>query len=60
MTIGGESLTAADTFGVINPATGKVFAEATDCTRRQLDDAVDAAARAFVDWRRGVPRGSGD
>ena len=52
MTVGGEPLTAADTFGVINPATGKVFAEAPDCTRQQLDDAVDAAARAFVDWRR--------
>ena len=52
MTVGGEPLAATDTFGVINPATGKVFAEAPDCTRRQLDDAVDAAASAFVGWRK--------
>lgn len=52
MTVGGEPLTATDTFGVINPATGKVFAEAPDCTRQQLDDAIEAAASAFVGWRK--------
>ena len=52
MTIGGESLAAADTFGVINPATGRVFAEAPECTRQQLEEAVQAAASAFVDWRK--------
>lgn len=31
MTIGGEGAAAERTFGVINPATGAVFAEAPDC-----------------------------
>ncbi len=46
MTIEGEPLTAADTFGVIKSATGRVLAEAPECTRRQqLDEVVEAAAR---------------
>lgn len=32
MTIGGEGAVTEQTFGVINPATGAVFAEAPDCT----------------------------
>lgn len=51
MTIGGERVAAPTTFGVVNPATGEVHAEAPDCTREQLDQAFDAAAKAFVDWR---------
>ena len=52
MTIGGERVDAPSTFGVINPATGEVHAEAPDCSQEQLDQAFDAAAKAFVDWRR--------
>ena len=37
---------------MINPATGKPFAEAPECTREQLDDAMSAAAAAFGPWRR--------
>ena len=51
MTIGGERRAAPSTFGVINPATGEVHAEAPDCSREQLDEAFDAAAKAFIDWR---------
>lgn len=51
MTIGGERTAAPSTFGVVNPATGEVHAEAPDCSRDQLDQAFDAAAKAFVDWR---------
>ena len=51
MTIGGERVDAPSTFGVINPATGEVHAEAPDCSREQLDQAFEAAAKAFVDWR---------
>jgi acyl-CoA reductase-like NAD-dependent aldehyde dehydrogenase len=51
MTINGERRTAEATFGVINPATGSVHAEAPACSPAQLDEAFDAAAKAFLDWR---------
>jgi acyl-CoA reductase-like NAD-dependent aldehyde dehydrogenase len=51
MTIGGEPAPAAGAFGVINPATGEVFAQAPECTRAQLDAAFEAAAKAQRDWR---------
>jgi len=51
MTIAGERVDAPSTFGVVNPATGEVHAEAPDCSKEQLDQAFDAAAKAFVDWR---------
>ena len=50
MTIGGERVTAAASFGVINPATGKVHADAPDCSRQQLDRAFEAASGAFAGW----------
>jgi acyl-CoA reductase-like NAD-dependent aldehyde dehydrogenase len=49
--IGGERRAAPSTFGVINPATGEVHADAPECTRSQLDEAFDAAAKAQLDWR---------
>jgi acyl-CoA reductase-like NAD-dependent aldehyde dehydrogenase len=52
MTIGGKSVPADATFDVINPATGKPHAPAPDCTREQLDAAFDAAADAYLDWKR--------
>jgi acyl-CoA reductase-like NAD-dependent aldehyde dehydrogenase len=51
MTIAGELVPTEGTFGVINPATGEVFAEAPECTRQQLDAAFDAAAKAARDWK---------
>ena len=51
MTIGGEAAIESGTFGVVNPATGDVFAEAPECTDKQLDAAFDAAAKAQRDWR---------
>ena len=51
MTIGGDSVPAADSFGVINPANGEVFAHAPECTRDQLDAAFDSAAKAQRDWK---------
>jgi acyl-CoA reductase-like NAD-dependent aldehyde dehydrogenase len=51
MTVAGESMPTAATFGVKNPATGEVFAEAPECTREQLDAAFDAAAKAGRDWK---------
>jgi acyl-CoA reductase-like NAD-dependent aldehyde dehydrogenase len=52
-TIAGERVDAPATFGVVNPATGEVHAEAPDGSREQLNQAFDAAAKAFVDGRRG-------
>lgn len=50
MTIHGSSAPTDRTFGVVNPATGDVFAEAPDCTREQLDAAMESAQRAFEKW----------
>ncbi len=51
MTIGGESVPATRTFGVVNPATGEVWAEAPDCSLEQLDQALLSAQAAQVAWR---------
>jgi acyl-CoA reductase-like NAD-dependent aldehyde dehydrogenase len=56
MTIGGETALTESSFGVYNPATGEVFAEAPDCTRRQLDSAFEVAAKAVRDWKADEPR----
>jgi acyl-CoA reductase-like NAD-dependent aldehyde dehydrogenase len=50
--INGERRSAPATFGVIDPATGEVHAEAPDCSRELLDEAFDAAAKATLEWRR--------
>jgi acyl-CoA reductase-like NAD-dependent aldehyde dehydrogenase len=51
MTIGGKAVAAAATIEVFNPATGAAFAQAPDCSREQLDEAVAAARTAFKPWR---------
>ncbi len=51
MTIDGRPATSPGTLKVINPATGGVFAEVPDCTREQLDAAMQAAQRAFGAWK---------
>jgi acyl-CoA reductase-like NAD-dependent aldehyde dehydrogenase len=51
MTIGGDTVPAADSFGVVNPANCGVFAHAPKCTPQQLDAAFDAAAKAQRDWK---------
>lgn len=51
MTIGGSEAATEATFGVVNPATGEVFEQAPDCTPGQLDAAMEAAQKAFRDWR---------
>ncbi len=51
MTINGRITGASATFGVIDPATGEVFATAPECTREQLDQALEAAVRAGRAWR---------
>jgi acyl-CoA reductase-like NAD-dependent aldehyde dehydrogenase len=51
MTIAGEPVPTEGTFGVRNPATGEVFAQAPDCSREQLNAAFDAAHKAARDWK---------
>lgn len=51
MIIEGERRAAPSTFGVVNPATGEVHAEAPDCSRDQLDQAMESSAKAYTDWR---------
>lgn len=54
MTIDGKAVRGKSTTGVINPATGKVFAQVPDCTQEQLDEAMASAARAYPTWSRDV------
>jgi acyl-CoA reductase-like NAD-dependent aldehyde dehydrogenase len=56
MTIDGKAVAGESEFGVINPATGQVFANAPECSRAQLDQAMEAAARAFKAWSRDEAR----
>jgi aldehyde dehydrogenase (NAD+) len=51
MTIDGKSVTSSRTIDVINPADGKAFAKAPDCSKEQLDLAVESAKKAFKSWR---------
>jgi len=52
MTMDGQSVRGDSTASVINPATGKVFAEVPSCSREQLGQAMAAAARAYPAWSR--------
>ena len=54
MTIDGKPVKGSKTTGVINPATGKVFAEVPDCTKAELDQAMNAAAKAFPSWSKDI------
>ena len=56
MTIGGESIRGEKTRGVVNPAVGTEFAEVPDCSRSELDAAMDAARQAFPAWSRDEDR----
>ena len=49
--IDGEFVTTPSWLDVINPATGRIFARCPAAGREDLDRAVDAARRAFPDWR---------
>ncbi len=54
MTINGKPVKGSKTVGVINPATGKVFAQVPDCSRAELEQAFEAAQRAFPAWSRDI------
>ncbi|WP_156840564.1 aldehyde dehydrogenase family protein [Novosphingobium aquimarinum] len=50
MLIDGDRVQGASTFGVVNPATGQVFAQCPKADEAQLELAVGAARRAFPGW----------
>ena len=51
MTIDGQATPTASTFDVLNPATNEVYAQAPECSKEQLDAAMESAAKAYRDWR---------
>ena len=55
--IGGELVGAAGgkTFPTFNPATGEKLADVPDCQARDVDRAVEAARKAYPQWRRLTP-----
>jgi acyl-CoA reductase-like NAD-dependent aldehyde dehydrogenase len=54
MTIDGKPVKGSKTTGVINPATGKIFAEVPDCTKAELNQAMESAQRAYPSWSRDI------
>jgi acyl-CoA reductase-like NAD-dependent aldehyde dehydrogenase len=50
MTIGGRAVHGAASFDIIDPATGRVIAQAPDASAEQLDAAVEAARNALPGW----------
>src|SRR5271154_2865953 len=54
MTIDGKWVKGSKSTGVINPATGKIFAEVPDCSKAELDQAMNAAQKAFPSWSKDI------
>ncbi len=55
--IGGKSVPSSsnETFDLVNPATGEVFAKAPQSNASDVDAAMKAAAKAFEGWRDSTP-----
>jgi acyl-CoA reductase-like NAD-dependent aldehyde dehydrogenase len=56
LTIDGKAVAADASFGVVNPATEEVFAQAPECSRAQLDRAMESSSAAFRAWHRDIER----
>jgi acyl-CoA reductase-like NAD-dependent aldehyde dehydrogenase len=52
MLIDGKAVTTAEQDPVINPALGEPFATCPRATTAHVDQAVEAAARAYRIWRK--------
>ncbi|MCE7057212.1 aldehyde dehydrogenase family protein [Algoriphagus sp. AGSA1] len=50
LNIDGQLVQTAESFGVENPATGEVFAQAPSASPEQLEKAISAAKTAFKSW----------
>ena len=55
--IGGEIQPASDgqMMDIVNPSTGEVYASAPNSSAKDVDDAFQAAAKAFETWRWSTP-----
>ncbi|HEY0106047.1 MAG TPA: aldehyde dehydrogenase family protein [Rhizomicrobium sp.] len=51
-TIDGKAESSAESFEVVNPATGEAFARCPDASREQLERAVASSRKAFGPWSR--------
>ena len=49
--VNGEWITLTTTFDVLNPATGEVIAKVAKAGKKETEDAIAAATRAFPAWR---------
>ncbi|SFN26936.1 succinate-semialdehyde dehydrogenase / glutarate-semialdehyde dehydrogenase [Izhakiella capsodis] len=49
--VNGQWLSLSDSFEVLNPATGEVIANVARAGKRETEDAIEAAYRAFPEWR---------
>ncbi|XP_028836516.1 succinate-semialdehyde dehydrogenase, mitochondrial [Denticeps clupeoides] len=49
--VDGRWVSAASSFPVLDPATGKELAKVSDCGAREAQDAVRAAHKAFQSWK---------
>ena len=54
-TADGVDLSTSDTFGIVNPATGRVFAHAPAVGVDQLDHVFSTAQRAYDSWQDDEP-----
>jgi len=50
LTMGGQSVTTAASFDVMNPSTGDLAGRAPNATSEDLETAVAAAKTAFESW----------
>ncbi len=50
--IDGQSVTALDSFPVLNPATEEIIAQCPSASAEQVEQAVAAAKRAFKSWKK--------
>lgn len=50
LVVSGKTVPAADHFEVLNPSNGTVVGLAPEASREQLDDAIEAADKAYRTW----------
>ena len=55
MLINGQLVAGAESFDVLNPATGKRFAKAPRASRDQVESAISAAREGFNQWSKMEP-----
>ncbi|KPP99406.1 NAD-dependent succinate-semialdehyde dehydrogenase [Marinobacter sp. HL-58] len=55
MYINGEWITGRSEFPVTNPATGETIGTVPDCTNQDIEAAITAADRAFIEWKKTTP-----